>query len=286
MAIVAETRVDWLSAVFDFDDAVRLFGLMDWDYSGDSPYNGYTHRVRGPFGMVADVGEGRALVQCNGRFWASLENWRATAIGLLHAAIRVNRCDLCRDYELGDVVPELRVAVLEGRVSGSHNYRVMGNGKGQTVYMGSRQSDVMLRCYDCRGVDRVELEVKGDTLARVVDLFLAKGRFDEAFSALIGRWRVHQKGGSHRTHSPALEWWQKICACWAGLVAPVRAVRVELSSERVKAWLERAVVPSLREAVDVFGLEWLLSRLEAAPASGRLRRACVLEASLALREVS
>lgn len=278
-------RVDWLTVVLDFADVARWIALESLEFAGASGYPGYKSKVKAPDGRVtahfSDDG-GRVLLQLTGKFWEALSNWRTVAIEMIHYARRVNRLDLCREFEWGSVVPELRLAVIEDRVGRVQTTRVMRNAAGQTVYLGSRQSDVLIRAYDRRGVDRVEVEVKGDVLQQVVEVFALKGRFDEAFSALTSRIKVHSRWGKQLSLMPVCEFWEKVCTCWAGVVKPLKVVRVALSSERVKTWVEKQVVPTLRECVDLFGVPWLLDRLEAVPASGRLRRACVIEAGLAL----
>jgi len=121
---------------------------------------------------------------------------------------------------------------------------VMRNGRGMTLYIGSRESDRCMRVYDEHGPVRVELECKGDVAQSVGQRLLLMEKPEDWGGLIVG---MLAEFIDFRT-----PW-------WAAFVAGVCRVRVEVtkagggSVERVAAWLRRQVAPSLALIVAAAG---------------------------------
>lgn len=135
------------------------FGVY-WEGVGDA--KGRVHvRVTGEGFSGLTPGEALEVL-------AMLDGWQVIA----------SRLDLARDV-LDLSLPDARSRVLAGDVRSraqSIDWREGLRGvNGRTLYVGSRESDRMVRIYDQRGVTRIEVELHRGMAAAAVDRLLRGG---------------------------------------------------------------------------------------------------------------
>ena len=164
--------------------------------------------------------------------------------------LRASRVDVAWDVAGMDVIGFLQGALCAGHVvTRAHrdSIQAMANRKGRTIYIGSRTSKRMLRCYDARGVTRLELECKEE---RAVSLLEHLCAFDvsewsaQAFGVLRDYVDFRDRDASKRVSDcPLLGW-------WAAIVGGAERVRLPLprvmpDARRSVRWLRRGVAPML-----------------------------------------
>lgn len=119
-------------------------------------------------------------------------------------------------------------------------YEDLGGGDGETLQLGSRSSERVLRIYDARGFTRVELELKGEAARGFRAVLLAP--LDEFARLALGVLRdfvdfVDASQDSNVSRAPLLPSWESL----VGQVERVKLVlrgRVAPSLERVTEWME------------------------------------------------
>jgi hypothetical protein len=133
-----------------------------------------------------------------------------------------------------------------------------GNGEGETLYLGGRQSQRYMRIYNKRGPTRIELETKRD-YAQAVAVALLELRVDvELARFVVACLREFcdfgvQDGVHGARGVKLLPWW----AAFVGSADRIGRLDIDrrehLSVDRTLSWLDRAVVPSLAMVVVCYG---------------------------------
>ena len=198
--------IDWLSCTFDevitHDQLPHRLNEL-WDIDGIepcAPKNGYTYSVCNRAGMVlqssdrADMGTN---LLCTGSALSEgselCPDFQSRLQWCLSYAKTVSRLDVALDCRPGGMVDELIAQCRAAKhITHAKTWSAIdGNQGGKTLYIGSRQSERMLRIYD-KGAqmthqpgtwDRVELEVKGDAAFR-----LARIMATHDHAAIIRSW--------------------------------------------------------------------------------------------------
>jgi len=234
-------------------------GLTDWT---DRNVHGYDAVATGAFGCRAFLRRetGAVLLQLPGTFCESAAGslWK-----LLYAADGCSRLDLCEDLALGSVVPQLIERAQAGGVVGCKVWKVVASSSGSTVYLGSRQSSVMMRCYDRRGVDRVEVELKDELAGSVWRYLITGGNVAAALSTMAGRFRAVVSSGVNRSRAAVCDFWRDMVAAFGGRKASISLPRPVPSLERSRAWLMRSVAPLLATMFDFEGASLISDILNA-----------------------
>jgi DNA relaxase NicK len=202
----------------EFEDGVGRYnyasGARSSTVPGVSVY--WDGRVAGMGVCLQLMGEGCRWLE-ESRDWSEFASW---AVGL---GGRCSRLDICVDETSGTVtVPDLIEMRRRGDVSyRGGSWRVVEDhgrrGSAATLYLGSRQSTVMLRCYDkgaqlgVSSYTRFEFEFKG-ARARAVFPLVARGAWDRIMAWCRSLFEF--KDRDHRTvdvtRRRAAEWWVRL----------------------------------------------------------------------------
>lgn len=152
----------------------------------------------------------------------------------------------------GDVVTRIHRSLnpATGRMK-SVDFR--SNHEGDTLYLGSRQSERFLRVYDRRGPTRVELEWKGQRAELLWARLLACGEADWSAEALEELRAFvdfrDRSSGVRPDFCPLLDWWSAFTAgAGRSCVAVPRPEARTIEDFRV--WLRRQVAPVLALVLD------------------------------------
>lgn len=267
-------KVDWLSGTTHSDLSNVLACCAE--LTGASPVsfdygqNGYRASYKvGVIWVYYDPGRAEIMVQLDGKATSAL-GFRK--VRLLHntLALRASRIDLAvdhcpftpvllRDQWLADNVRtrvkrydreqvELQGFVLKpgGEKLRRHNWR--SEPTGDTFYMGSRSSEKFARCYDSRGTNRFELELKGRRAAAAADHIFSLPE-DEVPSAALGMIRdfvdfVDASASSNISRAPLLGF-------WADFVGSVERIKLDLTTvavhsiKRALRWTVKQIAPVL-----------------------------------------
>jgi phage replication initiation protein len=190
-------------------------------------------------------------------------DWRETCRLLMEAGAEFKRVDAVVDNIGGEIsFAKVRDAVADGRcLRKGYAWQEISKhtraGIEQTLYVGARTSDVMLRMYD-KGLQlgeerswmRFEFELKRERADQWVRLFVEDG-WDLAYSALRGfidfRDRVED---TNRSRWPVSEWWADLISQSRMVLRSVKEVR--RSIERTVAFLKRQVSKPLARVVHCF----------------------------------
>lgn len=229
--------------------------------------HGYDSLRRLPFGgrIYLSGATPSVLVQLPGAFCVGLTG---LLYRLLFAAERCSRIDIAADNELGTVLPDLIEGARAGRVVGIRSWRVLESNSGRTVYLGSRQSAVFVRCYDRRGVDRCEVEVKGEGANLAVKLLKAGSNLGEIMAGALAKINLVISGGVNRARAAVVESWAAFKMKLGTARAKVRPSAKVTTAAGTLQWLRGSVASSLCTLFEVCGPD-LLSQLLAAPRDPR-----------------
>jgi phage replication initiation protein len=141
---------------------------------------------------------------------------------------------------------------------------------GATTYLGSSQSEAIVRVYDKAAESghanagvRWELQARADRAARFVDgaVHASNGLASYILAAIRGLIDFRERTVNGRADRAALlPWWAAIIgdADRVGLNGPTKVD----SLEQRAAWVERQVAPSLAMLVSAYGTDWLRWVLE------------------------
>lgn len=199
------------------------------------------------------------------------------------------RVDVAFDDREGVIdIPTLHESVKKGQcVSRFKQFRLISGGDmdsgadtGQTLALGSRQSDSYLRIYDkaaqqrASGVEvegkwvRYEMEWKSDRAHAVAGCLAAVS--EEKFQQfVIGVFRstvdfrdcVHADEDKERCYAPVLSWWKQLTDGFEKAKLVIEGSKKKI--EDVKAWIVSAVAPSLAIvcAHPEAGEKWLVNEI-------------------------
>lgn len=200
----ASYGMDWIRAVIIADNTLKhdvrnkaqeLFGDVEWVESATTPFS-YNHGVECEFAGFywhEDHPEFGIMCDMSGSRLSAARREKIAPInvlgGLYEQGWKFKRIDLAMDvYEGGGRPREMYNEWQKGAIKTKARKvtiiqsRTQSGVDGETVYFGSRQSDVMVRVYDKaaeRGHDadciRVELECKGDRAIQVAESVYEQG---------------------------------------------------------------------------------------------------------------
>jgi len=272
--MTATVKVDYLSFTLQQDSTPeRLMQLLGgkWRELGHGRHgyrNSAVSEVTGQTiyweGHQADMGvhvqmtgDGCRMVESSAGF-----EWLQWLKDLLGLGVRFSRADLAVDDVAGKVPFETVLQAVEDRtlVRRGDTYSVMKTvSKGvvsNTLYVGHRSSEVMLRVYD-KGVQlggesylRFETEWKGKRADAFVRL-LAESGWASAVAAVRGCFEFKVPDGANRSRWPVASW-------WAGLMGSARHIlrAGELAQKTLDStckWLSRQVSCAMAVVLEVSG---------------------------------
>lgn len=194
--------IDWIAATIprQFQNAYTaaryaegLFPTPHDTYVLTKPLHGYRVAIVEPYGIMLMTGASEKMgthVILSGSTLNKLHEDGFTRIdalkNLITAGASLSRFDVALDVHEGSVRPQdLYHALKNGRAtSKARNYRLMeGSDGGSTVYLGSPQSEKMMRMYD-KGVEsgnplmnwkRIELQLAGGLANRAAKAVIENG---------------------------------------------------------------------------------------------------------------
>jgi len=201
----------------------------------------------------------------------SFDSWQAWIDRWFGKGAKVSRIDLAID-DISGAIPfqtvydqvRSRTAVMRTR-KGGHRLEWDAKHEYQTLYVGERKSDTLMRCYD-KGLQlggdtswlRFEFEYKSKRADAVAHLLVEKG-WDAAIGA--GRSFIEFKDPSHitsdRTRQRPADWWVDL------LNASKHVVRVERNQDtsltKAYGWLRRQGAPVIATLIEHEGgdLSWI-----------------------------
>ena len=127
-------------------------------------------------------------------------------------------------------------------VTRSNARRFIVSDSGSSFYIGSRQSERMVRVYDRRDTNRVELEAKGRFAHEIGYMLADNGALNEK-ALIAGMFRVVVEGRGQKRDRRSHEKWGQFCSEQSGLDALVPPKSATL--ERTLEWIRRSVAPTL-----------------------------------------
>ena len=193
--------IDWLSCTFaalpapsNLEPAMARM----WPIGGIkrcAPRNGYTAAVTNDAGMLlqyADRLDMGTNLLCTGSALSAASELLPDFDGRLYDCLltskTVSRLDVAIDSKPGGMLPDLvRLCRAGHQITHAQRWSVIeGSEGGQTLYIGSRTSERMMRIYDKAAQmkdkpglwDRIELEVKGDAALRLARALATHDRPD------------------------------------------------------------------------------------------------------------
>lgn len=182
--------IDWLSCTFPAVKHtvllwIRLGELWGWqEMKPTPPRNGYQQAIKNTSGAVLQWSERADMginLLCTGEVLSNLHrdcyDFHTRLISVLKTARTVSRLDIALDVRPGGIVADLYEECKANRhVTHARSWTLVASANGgQTLYIGSRDSERMMRIYD-KGAeqggeageyDRIELEVKGEAALRL-----------------------------------------------------------------------------------------------------------------------
>lgn len=291
----------------DDQDPASLWERFDW---GINCYRKHAQSAKGmrlywdncndPTGLHLLI-PGRALDEI---FLADIERFYRQLLVDFHY-VKCTRLDLAWDHcpftveQAGKATQDR--AMLRSKAKDAHWYekeRLFGERKakledGETVEIGSKSSQRMVRIYNGRGFVRLEMQLRQERaehvfigLMRHHDLL---GRPIEPITLALGILRdyldfVVMGEDSNVTRCPLLPWWESFVKNTAIIKQVIQ--RVAVSVERSKRWVEKSVTPTIAALLRCMGedgfVDWFRNQVETA--EGRLRahhRRMILEALIA-----
>jgi hypothetical protein len=206
--------IDWLAGTFrsftnEAEAFIRTYASAE-DVQASKPRNGYTIAQTDNNGVVLlwnsnDNSMGHHVVFSGSALRNLFECSQVSSLALLRACIdaglRVSRLDMAKDCT-GEKIDGQAIyqSLKQGNNGGTaRNISRIENAQGgQTIYVGSRQSERFIRCYDKAAETgdftkqwwRLEVETKGD-VARIVADALSTGAdpssiFDSIATKMVG----------------------------------------------------------------------------------------------------
>ncbi len=276
--------LDYLDIALDMVDSVpRKIGVL-WDYSHLSPSGTLYCLRRAENGLI------RCRLAISGEDAARLGNARLRGFmvwaekNLLD--FKCSRIDLAID----DYSKKLHFQQLEDAISSNHHSgfkvsrTVRNHGskfRGWTVYLGSRQSEFMVRIYDkwaetlgLLDCIRWEAEIKGDTANALFPLLLEFPSTEEEYqniliSYAIGKIKFIDPIDKNISRCPMLTWWAEWLEFIRCLPKKIFVARKQPTLARTKQWLEKSVSKSLAMIKASLGVYYFPHFLEELLISGK-----------------
>mgnify|MGYP002778422984 CR=1 FL=1 len=193
---------------------------------------------------------------------------------ILFCNAELTRSDIAFDrapFTPRDVASWVREGNIRTRAKSRRFFEDLSNtGEGETVYIGSRQSEQLLRVYDRRGFTRVELELKGEMARSFKEILLLDS--DHFSQKAVGVLRefidfVDAEKDSNVSRAPLLALWEEFTKNLSRV--KIRATGIVTQTlETVKEWLEFQVSAMLHTYAKAGGSVGQLLKL----GEGRLKR--------------
>ncbi len=273
---IAERLIDWLSFTVLQHAHTNVISRLGLDFV-ELPHGHHGYRA----GAVSSCGTVRVFwngsvegmgthVQVSGqgcRLLESLEgfgDWRTWLSCWRDLGAKFTRVD----FALDDLSGRVKMATVLDSVRGGHLVRKgttwstieKNDSKGmhQTLYVGSRTSDVMLRCYD-KGLQlgqasrlRFEIEYKRERADAWVTLLIEQG-WDAAAGAVRASFEF--KDPTHeivdRSRRRVADWWRDLVDASKHVINLARTAQRTL--EQTYAWLRRQCAPAIAALAQVEG---------------------------------
>ena len=218
--------------------------------------------------------------------WANLYNFFQAVLN--QPGIRVNRLDVALDCFQRRQLTVLKAHryVKRGDVNLRwRHYNLMRSTKGDTLYLGSRQSDSFCRIYDKRAQEmarqggpdmlpnhwtRLELELKDNT-ATAVAYKLFAGQFHPATVAGVIRAFIDflepDTTATNVSRRPQVGWWRTLLNSAAKV--PIRIPKPIITLDKKRQWVEKSVAPTfaLLTEAEAGDMAWFYQLIR----DGRLR---------------
>lgn len=197
------------------------------------------------------------------------------------------------DYKRRVSLNEILRACEDGDIALVETYMPFGKAKvGEkfvpTVYLGSRESEKLVRAYDAwlkHGIDciRLEAELKRRHAEEAFEHFTSSifdPEDDESFEQVTAQYLgglvigavdfVKYEEGVRYSRRKRLDWWASLCD-EVGVGIRLSPARPKPTLERTKQWLDRSVFPSLAMFFDGLGRTHFNSYISGGVAAGRKR---------------
>lgn len=158
-----------------------------------------------------------------------------------------------RAFEAGDVVTRIQRKPKEDeRQDRCRGVEYRSNAEGDTVYLGSRQSERYVRVYDRRGSTRLELELKAKRAIHLWKAICASAE-ENAGVLSLGVLRdfldfKDQTTAENPRDRQMLPWWAEFTAGAAKLVCIIPRQPVTL--QKIKTWIKKQVAGAFALAFD------------------------------------
>lgn len=154
-----------------------------------------------------------------------------------------------------------------------------------TLYLGSKASDRMMRFYNSRGFTRGELVFRGERLQVVRKKWgEVKGQTEWAAFA-IGLLRDYVdvvEPGDRPSRCALVSWWEACVGAFEK--ASTKVVRPKVTLAQKMRWLEKCVLPTLAVTIAAAGYGWFGSRLAQAESSVDYREVLALRSEVSSPE--
>lgn len=199
-------------------------------------------------------------------------------------SVKIKRIDCYfDDYKQDVTIQKVGLAIEnEDWVSHFEDYKHIKSGKrtknrrtqplnanlGQTVYLGKRHSDFLVRFYDKKSqakleypLTRIEIEIKGQLASQIFNQFLETSEYlwpQVCFGLLIERIDFRQRDvDSNISRCPQLPWWQNFIKNKPTIKPKITNSRRKPPKkvEEIWTWLKSKVSPSLALIYSIYGQE-------------------------------
>lgn len=218
----------------------------------------YFDGIGGCAGTVHVVMAGEACRQLEGM--ADFPGWRDWFSLLLAQDCRVTRFDLCCDDRRGLLSLEtIKQAVFDGHLASTYSRSKglwerdirQGRDLGETVYLGSRQGDSIIRFYDrgrkigAESFVRCEVELHDLQAQNALRMIVGGQPVGILYAGIVGKKADFKQPGrdTNRSRWARVDWWQSFLGHAEKLALGVGAKVCSVKSKL--EWLARAVAPTL-----------------------------------------
>jgi hypothetical protein len=297
-SILYSAKVDWIQGTFRFHDEIeldRFVRLIAKHFKDKLVFNEgkgrplgrqWNHQANGVAGMLLLYNKpeeepsqvGRALVSFPAQCLSAIPAWQVQALIkalVVRFGFKCTRFDVAiDDYKKRITFDQVHKALKENNFAGFRRYNYIRNGElgkgniGFTVYLGSSQSDTMIRFYDKDAESkgriksyRWEAQFKDELAQKYLTDWLAldKEGFEKnspmlLFAMVVNRIKFVERGTEKNVNRmPMLDWWASFIS---GVHFQVRhsVQALETTYEQKRAWLEIQVAPTLAVLKKVMGI--------------------------------
>jgi DNA relaxase NicK len=183
------------------------------------------------------------LLECPGK---ACEAIGYESLQMLYCNANLTRCDVAFDgapFSPGQAAQWIRDGNIRTRAKrGKFLEELLGSGDGETVYIGSRESERLVRVYDRRGFTRVELELKGKSANAFKDVLLDSENFVTQSVGILREYLdfIDVSKDSNVSRAPLLDVWKEFTMNLERFKLQLEGKAVQTLDE-VQDWLEHQV---------------------------------------------